>query len=274
MKLSVIVSTYNQPDWLELCLWGLAAQSERDFEVLIADDGSDEATALRIERTRAATGLQIRHVWHADDGFRKCAILNKAVSASGGDYLVFTDGDCLLRKDFVATHLRFRQTGYFLSGGYCKLPMQTSKRVTADVVTGQQVFDVGWLRANGLTSRRGMAKLRSGPRIGAWLDAITPTQATWNGHNASGWKTDIVGANGFDERMAYGGEDRELGERMRNAGIRARQIRHRAIVVHLDHARGYVSEAAIARNRQIRAETAAQKRTWTPFGLIRAADPR
>ena len=182
--------------------------------MLIADDGSDEATSLRIEQLHAATGLHIRHVWHADDGFRKCAILDRAVSASASDYLVFTDGDCLLRKDFLATHLRFRETGYFLSGGYFKLPMQTSNRVTADVVTGQQVFDIGWLRTNGLKTRRGVAKLRFGPRVGAWLDAITPTRATWNGHNASGWKADIVSANGFDERMAYGGEDRELGERL------------------------------------------------------------
>ena len=106
MDVSVIVSTYNEPDWLEKAVWGWDAQSERGFELLVADDGSGPETAERIERLRAETGLTIRHVWQEDEGFRKSAILNRAIEAAEGDYLVFSDGDCIPRADFLATHTR------------------------------------------------------------------------------------------------------------------------------------------------------------------------
>ncbi|MBP5277885.1 MAG: glycosyl transferase family 2, partial [Prevotella sp.] len=92
-------------------------------------------------------------------------------------------------------------------------------------------------------------------------------RASWNGMNSSGWRTDLLAVNGFDERMQYGGEDRELGERLMNMGIRARQIRYSAIVLHLDHNRPYVNEAAWQLNNQIRKETKQQHRVRTPFGI-------
>ena len=55
MKTSVIFSTYNSPDWMEKVLWGFFAQTERDFEIIIADDGSREDTRERIERLSADT---------------------------------------------------------------------------------------------------------------------------------------------------------------------------------------------------------------------------
>ena len=104
------------------------------------------------------------------------------------------------------------------------------------------------------------------------LNAITPARASWNGHNASGWRRDIEAVNGFDERMQYGGEDRELGERLENAGIRGKRVRYQAIVVHLDHDRGYVKPGMIEANRRIRAETRRLRSTWTEYGLV--AGPR
>jgi hypothetical protein len=117
--------------------------------------------------------------------------------------------------------------------------------------------------------RRVDRKLRVGPRIGWLLDRISPARASRNGHNASGWRADNESVNGIDEPMAKGGEDREMGERLQNAGIRGRRIRHRAVCVHLDHARGYVTEEAIAKNRVIRAETRAAKSRWSKFGIQR-----
>ena len=99
------------------------------------------------------------------------------------------------------------------------------------------------------------------------LNAITPTNASWNGHNSSAWKQDILGVNGFDERMEYGGEDREMGERMMNKGLKSIQIRYSAVVIHLDHARGYVNQEALDKNKAIREETKANKSTWTSFGI-------
>ena len=99
------------------------------------------------------------------------------------------------------------------------------------------------------------------------LNAVTPTKPTWNGHNSSGWKEEILAVNGFDERMQYGGEDRELGERLFNKGIKSKQIRYSAVCVHLDHARGYVKEEMLIKNAEIRKETKAQQKTYTAFGI-------
>ncbi|HJS07406.1 MAG TPA: glycosyltransferase, partial [Pirellulales bacterium] len=117
MRLSVILSTFNSPAWLEKALWGYAAQSHRNFEVLVADDGSSDETRQRIDVMRVRTGMTIRHIWHEDRGFRKCTILNRAIEAAAADYLVFSDGDCIPRHDFLGVHARLARLGRFLSGG-------------------------------------------------------------------------------------------------------------------------------------------------------------
>lgn len=270
MKTTVIFTTYNSPEWMANVIWGFSCQTQRPDEIIIADDGSGPATAQRIEQLTAETGLNIRHVWQEDDGFQKTRILNKAVSQATGDYLIFTDGDCIPRADFVAGHVAQAEAGYFLSGGYFKLPMQTSEAITRYDILEQRCFDVEWLLANGLQKSHKTAKLTAHGWRARLYNALTPTGATWNGHNASGWHKDIVAANGFDERMKYGGEDRELGERLFNAGIRSKQLRYSLIVVHLDHARGYVDEAAWRRNDEIRRETRKSRRTRTEFGIEQA----
>lgn len=267
MRISVIITTYNQPAWLEKVLWGFAAQSLRDFEVVVADDGSGEETRRVIEGARPDLPA-LRHVWHEDRGFGKCEILNKAIIAAAGDYLVFTDGDCIPRRDFLAVHERLARPGSFLSGGYIKLPMDVSRAIDRDDVTSGRATDLGWLRSHGARGRQ-MARLGVPRGMGALLDLLTPTRASFNGHNASVWKTDALAVNGFDERMGWGGLDREFGERLENAGIRGRQIRHRALVVHLDHPRGYKKPEIVARNLGIRRETRSTRRTRAVQGLDR-----
>ena len=101
------------------------------------------------------------------------------------------------------------------------------------------------------------------------MNKSTPTKATWNGMNSSGWREDILAVNGFDERMQYGGEDREMGERLFHKGIRSRQIRYSAIVLHLDHGRPYVNEEAWKNNNAIRKVTKEERLQWTSWGIIK-----
>jgi hypothetical protein len=96
---------------------------------------------------------------------------------------------------------------------------------------------------------------------------FTPTKPTWNGHNASGWKADLISVNGFNEEMQYGGEDRELGERLVNMKLLPKQIRYSAFCLHLDHERGYVSEEIWNKNDAIRADTKANKTIKTSSGI-------
>ncbi len=267
MNVSVIFSTYNSPAWLEKVLWGYECQTCVDFEIVIADDGSGAATRELIERFQKETNLKIKHVWQEDDGFQKSRILNKAIVASSGDYLIFSDGDCIPRQDFISVHIANAQPGYFLSGGYFMLPIHTSNIITRkDVISGKS-FDVKWLHANGLPATYKTLKLTSSEFIAAFMTFITPTKATWNGHNSSGWKKDLVAVNGFNEDMQYGGQDRELGERLMNKSIKGKQIRYYAICIHLDHKRGYNTPESILKNKGIRNETRSQNKIWTLNGI-------
>lgn len=267
MKASVIFSTYNSEAWLEKTIWGFSAQEETDFEIIIADDGSKPATKELIDALRPQVKMPIIHVWQEDNGFQKSQILNKAILAATTDYLIFTDGDCIPRQDFVSTHLQFREKGYFLSGGYFMLPMETSVAITKDDILSGRCFRLEWLTKHGLKSSYKNVKLAVHGFTASFLNWITPTKATWNGHNASGWKEDLVAINGFNQDMQYGGQDRELGERLFNKGLKSKQIRYSAICVHLDHKRGYVNEETWKKNYAIRANTKKNKVIRTPIGI-------
>lgn len=269
MRVSVVLTTFDQPEWLEKVLWGFEAQQFRDFELLVADDGSADPTRAMIDRVRPQVRYPLRHVWHPHEGFRKCTILNAAIAASDGEYLFFTDGDCIPRPDLLAVHVRHAERGRFISGGYLKLPMSTSQAITREDILAGRATDARWLRQHGTPWSRRLQRLAWGPGVAGVLDRLTPTGATFNGHNSSVWREDLIRVNGFDERLEWGGLDRELGERLENAGVRGKQLRHRALVVHLDHGRGYKRPEAMARNRAIRDEVAAQRLTRTPAGLDR-----
>ena len=270
--ISVIISTYNAFEWLEKTLNGYEVQTFKDFEIVIADDGSNKEIQSRIENYIKSTALQISHVWHEDNGFQKTRILNKALLHCKGDYIIMSDGDCIPRKDFIEVHKEYRKPGHFLSGGYFKLPMETSLFISRDDIFKQKCFDIDWLKQHGLQSSGFKnQKLTTTGFKAKLLNSITPTTPSWNGHNSSGWKTDILEINGFDERMQYGGEDRELGERLVNAGVKPIQIRYSAICVHLDHSRGYLNSEALEINKEIRKETKRTKKTWTNFGIQQSA---
>ena len=266
---SIIISTYNSPEWLEKVLFGYNNQTYRQFEIIIADDGSKQDTFDLLETLQKEVFYPIIHVWHEDAGFQKSQILNKAIVKCSTPYIIMSDGDCIPRHDFVEQHVKYREEGYFLSGGYFMLPMSVSKIISKNDIYNANCFDVKWLKSKGLKSSFKNNKLTAKGFKSYVLNKITPTNASWNGHNASGWKKDIVAINGFDERMQYGGQDRELGERLVNYGLKSKQIRYSAICVHLDHPRGYKNQESINKNLRIRSETKSQNKKWTDFGIIK-----
>src|SRR5690606_34930557 len=141
MEIAVILSTYNWPRALELSLWGYAAQTFRDFQIVIADDGSGPETREVIERLRGETGLDIVHVWQEDRGFRKSEILNRAILATDRSYLIFSDADIIPRRDFVEVHARLAEPDRFLVGGAVKLPARVRDRKS--VVEGERAEQGG-----------------------------------------------------------------------------------------------------------------------------------
>ena len=263
MRISIIVSTYNKPHFLGRVLAGYAVQSDRDFELVVADDGSGPETEALIARVRSATGMALVHVWHEDRGFRKSEILNRAIAASTGDYLVCTDGDCIPRSDLVATHRALARPGRYLAGGYLKLPAGVSECVGVDDVTAGRVAELRWLRAQGWRPGRRALRLVRSPALATLFDRLTPTAAHFHGNNASAWRADLYRVNGFEGRMGYGGLDRALGYRLENAGVRGIQVRHRAVTLHLHHDRPYRDPEMVRRNRELLARIRSE-------GLVRA----
>ena len=267
MKISVVFTTYNSPEWLEKVLWGWGQQTDNNFEIVIADDGSDDRTRNLINDFKQNTDLNILHIWQQDDGFQKCKILNKALVASNGEYIVMSDGDCVPRKDFIQEHRKHAEPGYFLSGGYFKLPMDISKTITKEDIQSGRCFSTSWLKRKGMHLGYRAVKLNSGRLQAALLNGIIPTRKTWNGHNASCYKNDALKVNGFDERMKYGGLDAEFGGRLQNAGLKVKRVRYNAVCLHLDHKRGYANPEDMARNRSIREDSLKNKTVQTPTGI-------
>lgn len=273
MKISVIVSTYNAEEWLEKVLIGYSVQTYKDFEVIVADDGSRESTKELIDKYAAKYPVPLRHLWHEDMGYRRQEILNVAIVEAAHEYIIMTDGDCIPRKDFVEIHAKQAEKGKFLSGGYCKLPMSTSKHITEEDIINGKCFNIKWLKSIDKLGFSNVLKLGSTTFAAKALDFFSPTTPSFNNCNSSGFKEDMIAVNGYDERMKYGGPDREFGERLENAGIKGKQIRHKAIVLHLDHARGYKTPESLAANLAIRKEVKDKKIKWTPFGIKKQESP-
>jgi glycosyltransferase involved in cell wall biosynthesis len=270
VRTELIVSTYNNPRSLGLCLASVARQGIRPDGIAIADDGSGPETAAVVEAF-ALPGVAVRHVWHEDRGFEKNAILNRAIATSEAEFLLFLDGDVLIRPDFVARHLEIARPDRWSSGSLIRLDAAASAAVTEDLVASGEVFSRDWLRAHGALDRFGTwLKTRPFPKpVMAALDRLTPVQRAWGGSNASAFRAGLLKVNGFDESMKYGGEDKELGVRLTNAGIRGQHSRYLASVVHLDHARGYVDPAIIRANKDRIREARRSGLAWAVDGIVK-----
>jgi glycosyltransferase involved in cell wall biosynthesis len=227
-------------------------QSHNDFELIIADDGSTNETKNIIDKFQSKFINPIIHVWQKDEGFQKTKILNKAIIKASCDYILFSDGDCIPRNDFVATHVKYQKKGNFLSGGYFKLNDFVSNSISEIDIKNQSCFQTKWLLENGLKWNFKLIKLTKNKFFAFFMNWITPTKKTFNGHNTSCFKEDLIAVNGFNEDMKYGGLDREIGERLFHNNIRSIQIRYSAICLHLNHDRSYATKDIWLNNNNIR----------------------
>jgi glycosyltransferase involved in cell wall biosynthesis len=270
MRTELIVSTYQSPRALTLCLTSVAAQTVRPDSICIADDGSGPETKAAIDAFAAAhPELSVRHVWHEDRGFEKAAILNRAIATSEAEFLIFIDGDVLIAPGFVARHLELAAPGRFSTGSLIRLDAAATASVTPEMIERGVVFDRGWLRANRAIDRLGTwLKTMPFPRpVMACLDRATPVQRALCGANASLFLADALKVNGFDETIKYGGGDKEFGVRLENAGVKGQHMRYTAPLVHLDHPRGYSDPEQIRRHKARIGEVRRDRVRWTPNGV-------
>lgn len=233
--ISVIVSTYNRPDALEACINSFCQQIERNFEIIIADDGSTEETRQLINILSAKSPVPIIHVYQPDCGFQLSRIRNKAVAKSKGDYILFVDGDCMVRPDFVAKHRQLASPNYFVAGNRVLLDQAFTEEVLANK---QPLYLKGLLFFLGL--RFGKKINRLVPMLSLPLGFVRYLQPrNWRkavGCNTAMWKNDFIRLNGYDELFeGWGYEDSDLVIRLIHAGIKRKEGRFAVPVLHLWH---------------------------------------
>ncbi|HEX2721525.1 MAG TPA: glycosyltransferase [Gemmatimonadaceae bacterium] len=267
MEVSLIVSTYNQPAYLALVLWSYAVQTRRGFEVVVADDGSTADTREMLRALRKETGLRIVHVWQPDNGFQKCEILNRAIVAARGDYLIFTDGDTLASPELVSTHLGLARRDRFIAGGHMPLPRHLSLAITCDDVVAGRVTRLSWLVRNGYRPNYRFLRLAAPRALRPLLDEYTGGRMRWRGNNASVFREHAIAVNGFDMRLGHGNEDAEFGDRLSNLGLAGCSVRFRAPAVHLSHPRPYRDRKGRDANLAYRREVQRMRIVRTPVGI-------
>lgn len=233
--ISVIVATYNRPDALNAVLRSLARQSDTNFEVLIADDGSRPDTAAVVSKWQGQIGRRLVHVWQPDDGFRLAEIRNRAIVAAAGTYCIFLDGDCLARGDFVAAHRALAERGSFVTGNRVLLSRELTRRLLSENLEAERWTMGQWLRmrlSRGINRLAPLLSLPLGPlrkiHAHAWRGA--------RGANIAVWHSDLVAVDGFDSAFAgWGREDSDLFVRLIRAGMRRKDGRYATGVLHLWH---------------------------------------
>jgi glycosyltransferase involved in cell wall biosynthesis len=233
--ISVIVATYNRPDALDAVLRSLAHQSDSDFEVLVADDGSRPDTAAVVDSWKTRVGRRLEHVWHPDEGFRLAEIRNRAILAAGGAYCVFLDGDCLARSNFVAVHRALAERGWFVTGNRVLLSRELSQRILQNKIAAEQ-----WTNSRWLAEYLGRKINRAVPLFSLPLGPLRKLNTrAWRGARGANigiWRSDLIAVDGFDSAFAgWGREDSDLFVRLIRAGVRRKDGRWGTGVLHLWH---------------------------------------
>jgi glycosyltransferase involved in cell wall biosynthesis len=268
--ISVIVATYNREDALSAVLRSLARQSDRDFEVLVADDGSGIATAHVIRDWAARMPVPLRHVWHPDQGFRLAEIRNRAIRASAGAYCVFLDGDCITRSDFVAAHRRLAEPGWFVTGNRILLSHELTERILRVGLEPEQ-----WRLAEWLAERAHRHVNRFAPLLDLPLGRLRRLQARrWRGARGSNmafWRADLVKVDGFDAAYSgWGREDSDIFIRMIRAGVLRKDGRFATGVLHLWHPDA--DRARLVENERMLVDVSEGTRVRAKQGLSRVIE--
>ncbi len=233
--ISVIVSTYNRPDALDAVLRSLSSQTDRNFEIIVADDGSRPDTGVVVAQWSTRAGVPVKHVRHEDKGFRLAEIRNRAILESQGTYCIFLDGDCLAQPGFVAAHRSVAQSGWFVTGSRLLLSQALTARILAEGLAAEQ-----WGLGTWIEQRLRGGVNRVGPLLLPWSGVPAKrSERRWRGARGSNmafWRADLDAVDGFDAAfVGWGREDSDMFARMIRHGIRRRNARLDATVLHLWH---------------------------------------
>lgn len=228
MTASLIISTYNWPEALELCLKSILRQTVMPFEVIVADDGSNDDTKILIESYQHKFHIPVIHIWHEDLGFRLAEIRNKAIKNASGDYVIQIDGDVILHKKFIEDHLYFAKENRFTKGTRCLIGEKKSKELIKHKNINISPFNID------ITFRE------HGIRFKNYYNLFDPKEKATSdgilGSNMAFFKKDFIAINGYNNDFeGWGAEDKELAQRFVNYGLKQRKMKFIGIQFHIFH---------------------------------------
>ncbi len=256
---SLIITTYQEPDKLKRVLEATLLQTVLPKELIVADDGSGEETAQVVKSFKKKAPFEVKHVWQPDEGFRLAAIRNKAILAAECDYLVFLDGDSIPNRFFIEDHIKLAEKGFFVQGKRVWVGPNASKHFDAYTVNSFKKL-LKWLISKELSNAHHLIRCPFFPPIkNTKLRGI-------KSNNQGIFKEDLLAVNGFNERFTHWGlEDTELAVRLFRYGLKRKEHPFMAICFHLWHPQP--KQKLHPLNKQILEETLKSNSYWCPHGL-------
>ena len=268
--MSVVITTYNRPDALAAVLAACFLQDDKNFEIIIADDGSTANTRELLDRLRARAPVPLKHVWQPDDGFRAAMARNRGTLAATGDYIIFLDGDCIPQRDFVSRHRALARPGFLVSGSRILLsPALTQKALLEKIdLPAMGLADKLRYRLRG-DMNKVMQLLFHLPDLGRERRSFSWRRI--KSCNLGVWRADLDKVNGFDESfVGWGHEDSDLVVRLFHAGVLRKDGAFATEVLHLWHREAKRDEESS--NRKVVLARAANKTTQAVRGLREHGD--
>lgn len=256
---SLIISTYNWSQALNLCLLSVKGQKVLPDEVIVADDGSTVETKLLVEKFQYDFPVPLVHVWQPDEGFQLSRIRNKAIAAASHEYIIQVDGDLILHPMFVADHIAFSKKNSFVGGSRVMLGKQYSEQLTKEGKIGVYLLNKEVSnKLNGLRVKVLTAYLSEKYKVN---DAFY-----LRGCNMAFWRDDLVKVNGYNEEFTgWGLEDNEIAVRLLNSGVQKRTLKFGGIVYHVYHPEN--KKTSVTQNRELLKEIMDSKKVVSPKGI-------
>ena len=262
MQVSLIITTYNWKEALQLSLKSCLAQTRLPDEILVADDGSRPDTGAMVRAIADHAPMPIIHSWQTNKGFRLAKSRNKAIAKARGEYIILIDGDIILDSHFIEDHLAFAQSGYFVQGTRVLLHQDFSLKVL------QSGLLIAPLLARGVENKKNCLRSKLLAQLFSFKSRRLPGIKTCN---FAFWKEDALRINGFNEEfVGWGREDSEFTARLLNSGIKRQNLKFYALGYHLYHPINTRERLAI--NDSILKSTIKEKKQWCARGLDQYAD--
>ena len=232
MELSVIISNSNHHEnYLSKALTGLAMQEFKDFEVIVLGLSASNGILKLIQPFKKA--FKSLTLLPNGNAHNRATLLNEAVSHSRADYLVFSEANCIPRKDFLKIHNERKEATFFLSGGHFKLTPNIYREISEKHIRSQDCFDRKWLKGLGLKNGLRNHFLSKNKIKSNILNAFLPGKASWNRHNTSCWKKDLLSIGGFNEYIGDQEVDQDICRRFYHHELHGIKVDFNAICLHL-----------------------------------------